>query len=72
VRQVIESVERVSGRKVPYRMAGRRAGDPAALVAASGKLRADTGWAPRYGALDTIIAHALAWREAHPHGYGDT
>ena len=69
VLDVIASVERVSGRRVPVRMVERRAGDPAALVAASGKLRAETGWSPRYAELDRIVATAMAWREAHPHGY---
>ena len=71
VMAVIGAVERVSGRPVPVRLAGRRAGDPAVLVAGSDRLRAETGWQPRYDALDTIVAHALAWREAHPDGYGD-
>jgi UDP-glucose 4-epimerase len=72
VLDVISSVERVGGRKVPVRMVGRRAGDPAALVAASDLLRRETGWSPRYAALDDIVRTAWAWREAHPEGYGDT
>ncbi len=69
VMDVIRAVQNVSGRAVPVRLAGRRAGDPPVLVAASGKLRAETGWSPRYAELETIVAHALAWREAHPLGY---
>jgi UDP-glucose 4-epimerase len=69
VLEVIKSVERVSGRTVPVRMAGRRPGDPAALVAASEKLRTETGWSPRYAELDRIVETALAWRQAHPQGY---
>ncbi len=69
VMDVIRTVEQVSGRSVPVRKAGRRAGDPAVLVAGSGKLRAETGWAPAYDALPTIVQHALAWREVHPRGY---
>jgi UDP-glucose 4-epimerase len=71
VREVIETVAQVSGRVVPVRDAPRRAGDPAVLVAASGKLRAETGWAPRFDAITAIVEHALLWREAHPDGYGD-
>lgn len=70
VREIIASVEKVSGRKVPFRMAPRRAGDPAILVAAADRLRAETGWSPRYTTLDDTVRTALAWREAHPHGYG--
>jgi UDP-glucose 4-epimerase len=72
VLDVISSVERVGGRKVPVRLAGRRPGDPAALVAASDLLRRETGWSPRYAALDDIVRTAWAWRDAHPDGYGDT
>jgi len=71
VMEVIAAVERVSGRRVPVRLAGRRAGDPAILVAGADRLRRETGWAPRHDALETIVAHALAWRETHPHGYAD-
>lgn len=69
VLEVIRSVERVSGRKVPYRVAPRREGDPAVLVAAAGSAL-QAGWQPRFGALDDIVRTALAWRESHPHGYG--
>lgn len=70
VREVIASVERVSGLKVPYRIAPRRPGDAAVLVASSERAKA-AGWKPVHDALDDIVATAFAWREAHPHGYGD-
>ena len=70
VREVIGSVERVSGLTVPYRIAPRRAGDAAVLVAASDKAKA-AGWRPALGDLDAIVATAFAWRKAHPEGYGD-
>jgi len=69
VRDVMRSVERVLGRPVPMRELGRRPGDPAVLVASAGLLREQTGWVPRYPDLDTMVAHAAAWRVAHPHGY---
>ncbi len=71
VLEVIRAVEEVGGCKVPARIAGRRAGDPAILVAASDKLRRETGWSPRFGGIHDIVRHAWAWREAHPDGYGD-
>ncbi len=71
VRQVIEAVERVGGRPVPHSLGPRRAGDPAALVASSDRLRRETGWAPRLGTLDDIVRTAWAWHEAHPRGYDD-
>jgi UDP-glucose 4-epimerase len=69
VMEVIRAVERVSGLPVPYRIAPRRAGDAAVLVAASDRAKA-AGWQPRFGALDDIVRSAFAWRERHPDGYG--
>ncbi len=69
VLEVIRAVERVSGLTVPYQVVARRAGDPAVLVAASGRARA-AGWRPQYGDLDMIVRDAFAWRERHKGGYG--
>ena len=46
------------------RLSARRPGDPAAIVAASDKIRVRLGWRPQYDSLDTIAVQALAW-EAH-------
>lgn len=70
VMQVIEAVQQVTGRKVPYRIAPRRSGDPAMLVASSQALRDATGWSPRFTELREIVATAASWRIAHPEGYG--
>jgi UDP-glucose 4-epimerase len=70
VREVIASVERVSGLTVPYRIVGRRAGDAAVLVASSARAQ-QAGWRPAYGDLDDIVNSAFAWRKSHPNGYGD-
>jgi UDP-glucose-4-epimerase GalE len=69
VRAVIDAVERVTGRKVPYAVGPRRPGDPAILFASNARARAELGWRPRYEDLDTIVRTAWRWREAHPHGY---
>lgn len=69
VRQVIEAVERVGGRPVPHTLGPRREGDPATLVASSAKLRAETGWNPRFPGLDEIVKTAWDWRVKHPKGY---
>lgn len=61
VREVIESVERVSGRPVPTRIAARRAGDPPELVADSSKARRVLGFLPRYDDLDAVIETAWRW-----------
>lgn len=67
--EVIEAVERISGRKVPWTLAKRRIGDPAILVADSTALRKETGWETHYSKLDNIIESALKWRLTHPTGY---
>ncbi len=69
VRQVIASVERISGLAVPHRIVARRAGDAAVLVASS-KRAQQAGWRPVHGNLDDIVATAFAWRKSHPNGYG--
>ena len=61
----------IGGRPVPHTLGPRRAGDPAVLVASSARLREETGWAPRFGALDDIVRSAWAWHSAHPRGYAD-
>jgi UDP-glucose 4-epimerase len=68
---VVRSVERVTGWRVPLRFTARRQGDPTALIADATRLRGDTGWAPRFAALDDIVRTAFAWRAVHPRGFGD-
>ncbi|WP_420132909.1 UDP-glucose 4-epimerase GalE [Rhodopseudomonas sp.] len=63
VLDVIEMVKRVSGVDFPVRIKGRRAGDPAALVASNARARTELGWTPRYDDLETIVRHALAWEK---------
>ena len=67
---MIASVQRVSGLKVPYRMAPRRSGDASVLVASSDRAK-QAGWHPVHGDLDDIVGTAFAWRQSHPGGYGD-
>jgi UDP-glucose-4-epimerase GalE len=69
VRQVIETVERVTGRRVPWTLAPRRPGDPPALYAAVQKAQTDLGWTPRFSDLDSIVRTAWNWHQSHPRGY---
>ena len=71
VRNVIASVERVTGRKVAWRPAPRRPGDPAVLYASARRIRADLGWVPRRADLDVIVGDAWRWHQNHPDGFGD-
>jgi UDP-glucose 4-epimerase len=70
VREVIETVQSVTGRKVQVEEGPRRPGDPPALVGSPAKVRAELGWQPRYASLEEIVRHAWAWHEKHPDGYG--
>ena len=65
VREVINKVEQISGRTVDARMAPRRPGDPAELVAATGLATEVLGWKPEYSSLETIIETALNWHRTH-------
>lgn len=58
VKQVLASVERVTGKKVPYKMGPRREGDPPSLVADSTKLQKKLGWSPQRADLDRIVSDA--------------
>jgi UDP-glucose-4-epimerase GalE len=69
VRDVIASVERVTGRKVARTSAPRRPGDPAVLYASAERIRADLGWTPTRPDLDTIVADAWKWHSTHPRGF---
>jgi UDP-glucose 4-epimerase len=61
VLEVIETVKRVSGVDFEVAFAGRRAGDPAQIVAASDRARSLLKWQPHFDDLQTIVGHALAW-----------
>jgi UDP-glucose 4-epimerase len=63
VREVLASVERVSGRRLKVREEPRRAGDPPALVARAERIRSELGWRPRLDDLDTIVRTAYAWEQ---------
>ena len=42
-------------------MAGRRAGDPGALISDPSRIKATLPWRPEHADLDTIVAHAVQW-----------
>jgi UDP-glucose-4-epimerase GalE len=69
VRDVLASVERITGRRVAYRSAPRRQGDPAVLFAWAERIRTELGWRASRPDLDTIVADAWRWHSTHPHGY---
>lgn len=61
VREVISSVERVTGRTVPVKAAARRAGDPAVLLADPARARLLLGAEPEFSEIDAIVDTAWRW-----------
>lgn len=71
VREVVRTVQQVTGKAIHTWMVERRAGDPAVLIASAERARAELGWEPRYGDLATIVTSAWEWHRQHPQGYPD-
>ncbi len=69
VREVIETAERVIGKKIRVRTEPPRPGDPKVLVADISRARKELGWAPARS-LEDIIDSTCQWRKGHPDGYG--
>jgi UDP-glucose 4-epimerase len=63
VLEVLDAVERVSGRATTRRLAPRRAGDPDSLISDNSRIKATLPWVPRHADLDAIVGHALAWEQ---------
>jgi UDP-glucose 4-epimerase len=63
VLEVIKAVEKAVGKSFDVRMAERRPGDPAAIVAGADRVRSVLGWEPKHNDLDFIVSSALAWED---------
>lgn len=61
VQEVIDAVQKVSGKQVTVINGPRREGDPARLVADAKRAKSILAWQPTYTALDTIVSHAWQW-----------
>jgi len=64
VREVLQQVERCTGRPLHPQPAPRRAGDPATLVADVSKIRRKLDWRPRFDNLEDIVTTAVAWEKS--------
>lgn len=69
VRQVIRTVEQVTGRSVPTRDSPRRAGDPPVLIASADEARRVLGWTRQFEQLSEMVETAWQWRQRFPEGY---
>jgi len=61
VKEVIRTVEDVTGRKVPYSIGPQRPGDPSELVADARRAGSEMGWTPAFPDLETMVRHAWQW-----------
>ncbi len=61
VKEVIEVAKKVTNIDIPVKIADRRSGDPAILVASSNKIKNILGWKPEFDDIETIISTAWKW-----------
>ena len=61
VHDVVASIERVTGRPLPVRLAPRRPGDSSMIVATGQAVRDTLGWRPRHDDLEAIVRSAYEW-----------
>lgn len=71
VKEVIDTVRKVTGHPIPAEIVKRRPGDPDALIADSSKIRSQLGWDPKFPDLDAIVSSAWEWHRRNPNGYED-
>ncbi|MGH9857145.1 MAG: UDP-glucose 4-epimerase GalE [Acidobacteriota bacterium] len=69
VKEVLDTARTITGHPIPARVAARRPGDPAVLIASSTRIQNELGWNPQYQDLSVIIQSAWKWMVAHPNGY---
>ena len=62
VKEIIETVKKISKNDFQTEITGRRAGDPAVLIADNKKASSVLGWTPKYG-LNEIIESAWNWHQ---------
>jgi UDP-glucose 4-epimerase len=69
VREVLDAVERVTGKAVPVTFGPRREGDAPVLIADSSKAQTELGWTPQHSTLEEMIGSAWEWYLRWPNGY---
>lgn len=69
VKEVIDTVKKVSGRDFKVVESQRRPGDPPALVSDAAKAKKELGWETEFAELDKIVATAWKWHHKYPNGY---
>lgn len=69
VKEIIEIARKITKHPIPAEIKGRRAGDPAVLIASSLRAKEVLGWEPKYDNIETIISDAWRWHQNNPNGY---
>ncbi len=69
VKKIIAISSQVTGKKIPFTITNRRAGDPARLIANSSKAISELNWQPKRSSAQEIINTAWRWMSLHPSGY---
>jgi UDP-glucose 4-epimerase len=69
VREVIETVKKVSGKNINVIEVDRRPGDPPVLTADASKAIKQLGWRVKYPQLEKIVETAWLWHSKNPEGY---
>ena len=71
VKEVIDTVKKVSGQDFKVVEIDRRPGDPPILTSDATKAKNELGWKTQFPELEKIIATAWKWHNEHPDGYPD-
>jgi|SRR5579884_657116 UDP-glucose 4-epimerase len=69
-KEVVETVQRITGVSFPTAQGTPREGEPAAKFAANDRIRHELGWKPRHD-LESMVRTALRWHREHPAGFPD-
>ncbi len=67
-KEIVKAIQKVAG-DFPVKLAPRRPGDSAELIADSARLSKELGWKPQSSDINTIIKSAYKWHSSHPKGY---
>lgn len=70
VMQMMEALEKASGKKIAYKMCDRRPGDMSTVVANPAKANAEFNWKTTRG-IDEIMQSAWKWQSENPYGYDE-
>lgn len=71
VKEIVDTVKKVTGVDFTVNIGTRRAGDPGTLIASSDKIYQTLKWKPQFSDVNNIIADAWNWHKSHPNGYND-